>query len=66
MSGNIKDVDDGIYHETLLDVYDIDGDGVAELFTHTQSFEGAGFAVYSRAGGKWTKVFDGANYHCAY
>ena len=66
MSSEIKDLDDGVYHERLLDVLDIDNDGVAEVFTYVQSFEGAGFNAYRRAGGKWTKIYDGANYHCAY
>ena len=66
MSGEIKSVDEGVYHELLLDAFDYNGDGVAEIFTYTQSFEGSGFAVYDRDGGKWTKVFDGANYHCGY
>lgn len=66
MSGEIKSVDDGVYHELLLDVYDYDGDGTSELFTYTQSFEGAGFTVYRRSGDRWTKAFEGSNYHCGY
>ena len=66
MSGAIKDVDDGIYHELLLDTFDYDGDGVGEIFTHVQSFEGAGFSAYKRSSGKWTRVYEGSNYHCAY
>lgn len=66
MSGDIKAVDDGVYHELLLDAFDFDGDGTAEIFTYVQSFEGAGFNVYHRAGTKWTKSFEGANYHCGY
>lgn len=66
MSGEIKDLDEGIYHELLLDVFDYDGDGAGEIFTYVQSFEGAGFNAYRRAGGKWTKTFEGSNYHCGY
>ncbi len=66
MSGEIKAVDDGVYHELLLDVFDYDGDGTAEVFTYIQSFEGAGFNVYRRAGSKWTQAFEGSNYHCGY
>lgn len=66
MSGDIKNVDEGVYHETLLDAFDYDSDGVAEIFTYTQSFEGAGFNAYRRSGAKWTQVFDGSNYHCGY
>ena len=66
MSGEIKAVDDGVYHELLLDVFDYDGDGTAEVFTYIQSFEGAGFNIYRRAGSKWTQAFEGSNYHCGY
>jgi hypothetical protein len=66
MSGDIKNVDEGIYHELLLDIFDYDGDGTSEVFTYSQSFEGAGFSAYRRDSGKWTRVFEGANYHCAY
>lgn len=66
MSGAIKDVDDGIYHELLLDVYDYDGDGNSEIFTYEQSFEGAGFTAYKKKGAKWIKAIEVANYHCGY
>jgi len=66
MSGEIKSVDEGVYHELLLDTFDYDGDGTAEIFTYTQSFEGAGFDAYRRSGGKWVRAFDYANYHCGY
>ncbi len=66
MSGDIKDVDSGVYHERLLDVFDYDDDGVAEVFTYVQSFEGAGFNAYRREGGKWVLAFEGSNYHCGY
>ena len=66
MSGDIKSVDDGVYHELLLDAFDYDGDGTSEVFTYTQSFEGAGFNVYQHDGSSWKRVFDGSNYHCAF
>ena len=66
MSKEIKDVDEGVYHELLLDVFDYDGDGTSEVFTYVQSFEGAGFNAYRRNGNKWTRVFEGSNYHCGY
>ena len=66
MSGDVKDVDAGIYHERLLDLFDYDNDGVAEIFTYSQSFEGAGFNIYRREDGKWVKAFEGSNYHSAY
>lgn len=66
MSGDITALDQGIYHELLLDVFDHDGDGTSEIFTYVQAFEGSGFNVYKRMGGKWTKIFEGSNYHCGY
>ncbi len=66
MSSDIKNVDEGVYHELLLDAFDFDGDGISNIFTYVQSFEGAGFNVYSRSGGKWVKSFEGSNYHCGY
>lgn len=66
MSKNIKDVDDGIYHELLLDALDFDGDGVSEIFTIGNGFEGVSFYVYGREAGKWKMIFEGGNYHCAY
>ncbi len=66
MSGDIKSLDEGIYHELLLDVLDYDQDGTSEIFTYVQSFEGAGFNAYKREKGKWTKSFEGSNYHCGY
>lgn len=66
MSGEIKDTDSGVYHELLLDTLDYDADGTDEVFTYVQSFEGAGFNAYRRAGGKWTKTFEASNYHCGY
>ncbi|MGB7201603.1 MAG: hypothetical protein WBD16_04970 [Pyrinomonadaceae bacterium] len=66
MSGDIKNVDEGVYHELLLDAFDYNGDGVSEVFTYIQSFEGAGFNVYAKNGAAWANVFEGANYHCGY
>lgn len=66
MSGEIKDLDDGVYHELLLDGLDIDDDGVAEIFTYIQSFEGAGFNVYKRDGANWKIISETSNYHCGY
>jgi hypothetical protein len=66
MSKEIKAVDDGIYHELLLDTLDYDGDGVSEIFTIAYGFEGVSFYVYQREAGKWKMSFEGGNYHCAY
>lgn len=66
MSGNLADLNGGIGHELLLDVLEYDGDKTAEIFTIVQSFEGNNFHAYSKRNGKWTRVFEGYNYHCAY
>lgn len=66
MSGELKDLDGGTYHELLLDTFDYDGDGVSEIFTYTPSFEGAGFTSYKRANGQWTRSFEYSNYHCGF
>ena len=67
MSGEIKALDTGgYYHELLLDTFDYDGDGVGDIFTYVQGFEGAGFYAYKRANGKWEKTFEGSNYHCGF
>lgn len=66
MSGDVKDLDEGIGHELLLDYFDIDGDGTAELFTTVQGFEGRNFSVYHKNGSKWEKVHESYNYRCGY
>jgi hypothetical protein len=66
MSGDVKDVDNGIYHELLLDMFDYDGDGQNEIFTISSGFEGSNFNVYKRVAGKWTQVLETSNYHCGY
>lgn len=66
MSGDLKNLDDGIGAELLLDVMEYNGDTTAEIFTINKAFEGNNFHVYSRKDGKWTRVFEGYNYHCAY
>ncbi len=66
MSGEIKSVDEGVYHEVLLDALDFDGDGISEIFTYVPSFEAAGFNAYSLENGSWKKTFEYSNYHCGY
>jgi hypothetical protein len=65
MSGELKDLDE-LGGELLLDALEYNGDSTAEIFTINKAFEGNNFQVYSRRAGKWTKVFEGYNYHCAY
>jgi hypothetical protein len=67
MSGELKDLDEeAMNNELLLDVMDYNGDKTAEIFTLVKAFEGYNYNVYSRQDGKWTKVFEVYNYHCAF
>ncbi len=66
MSGEPEHLDEGIYHELLLDFFDIDGDGTAEIFTTLQAFEGRNFYIYKKAGGKWTRIHESYNYRCGF
>ena len=66
MSGDVKDVDSGIYHELLLDIFDVDGDGDSEIFSIVKGFEGAGFFMFKRKGERWETNYEGQNYHCGY
>jgi hypothetical protein len=66
MSGDLKDLDGGRGSELLLDVLDYDEDGVKEIFTIGQAFEGNNFYVHKRNGDKWNKVFETYRYHCAF
>jgi len=66
MSGEITAIDTGIYCELLLDALDYNADNVDEIFTYTQGFEGNSFNAYRRSSGKWTRAFEGGNYHCAF
>jgi hypothetical protein len=66
MTSDVKDLDSGVGHELLIDVLDVDGDGVREIFTIGQAFEGNNYHVYKRAAGKWSKVHETYSYRCAY
>ncbi|MEZ5425942.1 MAG: hypothetical protein R2747_06750 [Pyrinomonadaceae bacterium] len=66
MSGEIKTIDDGVYHELLLDMLDYDGDGTREIFTIKAGFEGSNFYAYKKENGQWTQVLETSNYHCGY
>ncbi|HKP69820.1 MAG TPA: hypothetical protein VJV05_11100 [Pyrinomonadaceae bacterium] len=66
MSGDLKDLEGGRGAELLVDVLDYDGDGVREIFTIGQAFEGNNYYAYKRTNGKWTKVFETYNYRCAF
>lgn len=65
MSGELKDLDE-LGGELLLDILEYNGDNTAEVFTINRAFEGNNFYVYSKIDGKWKRVYEGYNYHCAY
>ncbi|MCB1024252.1 MAG: hypothetical protein KDB79_07675 [Acidobacteria bacterium] len=66
MSGEIETLDSGVYHELLLDIFDVDGNGTGEIFTMVQGFEGSTFKAYQRTGGIWKSILETSNYHCGY
>ncbi len=66
MNEDITTLDSGTYHELLIDMFDTDADGTAEIFTVVNAFEGSTFKAYKRTDGKWTRVLETANYHCAF
>ena len=66
MSENINDLDTGILHELLLDVFDYDNDGTSEIFTISKAFEGNNYYAYKKQDGKWTQVLENYVYRCAY
>jgi len=66
MTGDVKDTDQGVYHELLIDVLDYDNDGTSEIFTVIQAFEGNNFHAFRKQGGKWVKSFEAYNYRCAF
>ena len=66
MNEEIETIDTGVYNELLLDVFDYNGDGVSEVFTIVQGFEGSTFNAYEIKDGKWVKAFEFSNYHCGF
>ena len=66
MSGDLKDLETGVGHELLLDVFDLDGDGVREVFTVGRGFEGSSYYAYKRSAGRWSRVYEASVYRCAY
>jgi hypothetical protein len=43
----------------LIDVLDIDGDGVAEVFATTSYYESTDFTIYKKVKGVWRSVYQG-------
>lgn len=63
---DIKSVESGTYNELLLDIFSYGKDTTAKIFTVVEGLEGNSFNVYARKDGKWTRIFEGSNYHCAF
>jgi hypothetical protein len=67
MSGaEITAIENGVYLERLIDALDLDGDGSAELITERDGFEGDSYFIYKGQGAKWDKIYEFANYRCAF
>lgn len=66
MSGEIKDLDEGFYHDILLDAFDFDKDGKKEIFTVSYAFEANSYFVYKKVNDSWEKVFETDSYRCGY
>ncbi len=48
----------------LVDLFDVDGDGVPELVTRTDYYESSDVAIYQRHGEKWDELLRGAPSGC--
>ncbi len=56
----------GLGTELYVEQLDVDGDGVGELFTVSQSFEGTTYRAYRRQRGAWRAAYENYSYRCAY
>jgi hypothetical protein len=43
----------------LIDILDLDGDGIAEVFTANSYYESTDFTIYKKAKGVWRSVYQG-------
>lgn len=50
--------------ESLVDWLDLDGDGVPELITQTDEYEGTWYAIYRLNGGAWERIYRGGDFGC--
>lgn len=67
MSGaEITAIENGVYLERLVDALDLDGDNASEVITERDGFEGDTYFIYKNQAGKWNKVYEFANYRCAF
>jgi hypothetical protein len=54
-----KGVEESYEARRLLDVLDLDSDGVAEVFAMTSYYESTDFSIYKKVGGVWRSVYTG-------
>jgi hypothetical protein len=48
----------------FADQLDIDGDGISEVVTVNEGFDGYGYSIYKKRGGKWRMVYSVAGDSC--
>ena len=55
-----KKGDEGSFEDrSLIDVLDLDGDGIAEVFVAISYYESEGFTIYKKVKGVWRSVYHG-------
>jgi len=59
-------IQSGTLTEKLVDQLDLDNDGVAEVITVTNSFEGVSYTFYKKQQGKWQNIYKSGGYRCAF
>lgn len=62
----INEIGAELLAELFIDHLDLDGDGVAEVFTSQRSFEGATFKIYQKRGGRWREAYKFYSYRCGF
>ena len=50
---------EGFETRSLIDVLDLDGDGIAEVFVAISYYESEGFTIYKKVKGVWRSVYQG-------
>ena len=67
MSGaELTAIEGGVYLERMVDGLDLDGDGASEVIVVKDGLEGDNYFIYKKQDGKWNKVYEFANYRCAF
>lgn len=53
-----------LYSIDLVDQLDVDGDGVGEVFAVQGGFDGYGYLIFKKMGGRWRQVYAGIGDAC--